>query len=206
MPTKLKSILWFPLMAVAVANGSPVSLDMTRSGVEIAVKATIDSFVAQLQDYDASVTVAPQTGQIEAAVFRFDFASIKTGNANRDRDMNEWQQTNRFPDVVFTLTALEPMIGGKSLAHGQLRFHGVERPINFLITIESNNEIITMDGDVTIDTRDHGLPVIKKYFILMVDPILRLHFHLQGKLVDTQRSSNSPGGTSSRVNAQAGNG
>jgi len=169
-------------MAAAAANGSPVFLDMAQSGVEIAVKATIDSFIAQLRDYEASVTVAPQTRQVEAAVFRFNFASIKTGNTTRDRDMNEWQQTDRFPDVVFTLTSLEPAIGGKSIARGQLRFHGVERPIIFPISIESSRQIIAIDGDVTIDTRDFGLPVIKKYFILMVDPILHLHFHLRGTL------------------------
>jgi polyisoprenoid-binding protein YceI len=179
---KFKSMLWLPLMAVAVANASPVFLDMNRSVVEIAVKATIDSFVAQVQDYEASITVGPKTRQVETAVFRLNFASVKTGNANRDRDMNEWQQSDKFPDVVFTLTALEPAIGGKYLAHGQLRFHGVGRPISFPISIETNNQIIAMESNVTIDTRDYGLPVIKKYFILMVDPILRLHFHLQGKL------------------------
>ena len=59
MPTKFKPILWLPLVVVAVAQGSPVFLDMDESGVEIAVKATIGSFVARLQDYEASVTVAP---------------------------------------------------------------------------------------------------------------------------------------------------
>jgi polyisoprenoid-binding protein YceI len=185
MPTKLKSILWLPLVVVAVAQGSPVFLDMDESGVAIAVKATIDSFVAELQDYDASVTVAPQTGRVEAVVFRFNVASVRTGNAKRDRDLNEWQQTDRFPDVIFTLTALEPLIGEKSIAHGLLRFHGVERTVSFPISIETNKQIIVMDGDVTIDTRDYGLPVIKKFFILMVDPILNLHFHLQGKLADS---------------------
>ena len=165
MSMKFKSIFCLPLLAVAVANGSPIFLDINRSVVEIAVKATIDSFVAQLQDYDASITVAPQSMQVETAVFRFNFASFKTGNAYRDRDMNEWQQTDRFPDVVFTLTALDPVIEGKSIAHGQLRFHGIERPISFPISIEANKQMIAMDSDVTIDTRDYGLPVIKKYFI-----------------------------------------
>jgi polyisoprenoid-binding protein YceI len=87
--------------------------------------------------------------------------------------------------VIFALTALEPLIGGKSIARGQLRFHGVERTVSFPISIETNKQTIVMDGDVTIDTRDYGLPVIKKYFILMVDPILNLHFHLQGKLADS---------------------
>ena len=82
------------------------------------MKATIDSFVAQLQDYDACVTVAPRTGLVETAVFRFNFASVRTGNPDRDRDMNQWQQTARFPEVVFTLTGLEAVGGGNTIAHG----------------------------------------------------------------------------------------
>ena len=169
-------------MVVAAARGSPVILDMNQSVVKIAVKATVGSFVADIRDYDASVTVTPQTGQVGAAVFRFSFASIKTGNVKRDRDMNVWQQTDRYPEVVFTLTSLEPMTRGKSFAHGRLRFHGVERTLSFPISIETDKQTIVMEGDVKIDTRDYGLPVIKKYFILMVEPILKLHFHLQGKV------------------------
>ena len=185
MPTKLKSLIWLVLTSFAVANSSPVFLDLTQAGVEIAVKATIGSFVAQIQDYDVSVTVAPQTGKVKAAVFRFNFASVRTGNANRDRDMNEWQQTDRFPDVVFTLTAPEPASAGRSVAHGRLRFHGLERPISFPISITDDKQIMIMEGDAAIDTRDYGLPVIRRYFILTVDPILHLHFHLQVKLADS---------------------
>lgn len=160
-----------------------VIVDSAQSQVDISVKATVDSFVAHLLDFETSLTTAPQTGQITAAVFRFNFASIKTGNADRDRDMNEWQQTARFPDVVFTLAALEAESDGRTLARGQLRFHGIEKNVSFPVAIELRKPIITVDGDVTIDTRDYGLPVIKKYLFLKVDPVVAVHFHLQGKPV-----------------------
>jgi polyisoprenoid-binding protein YceI len=185
IPTKFRRILWLPLVTAVVGNASPVVMDIARSHVEIAVKATIGSFVAQLQMFDPIVTATPQTGQIESAVFKSNFAAIKTGNADRDRDMNDWQQTDKFPYVVFTLTALEPAPSGKSIARGQLRFHGVERSVSFPISIETAAQIIAIDGDVTIDTREFGLPVISKYYFLKVDPIVHLHFHLQGKLADS---------------------
>jgi polyisoprenoid-binding protein YceI len=159
-------------------------MDMAQSHVEIAVKATVGSFVARLQVFDLLITATPQTGQIESAVFRSDFAAIKTGNADRDRDMNEWQQTDKFPDVMFTLTTIEPAASRKSIAHGQLRFHGVERSVSFPISIESKAQIIAIEGDATIDTRDFELPVITKYYVLRVDPVVHLHFHLQGRLAD----------------------
>ncbi len=175
-------MFWLAPLVAALAGGPLVIVDPAQSRVEISVKSTIDSFVAQLREFDAAITVQAQTGQVEAAVFRFDFASIKTGKTDRDRDMNEWQQTARFPEVVFTLAALEPAAGGKSLARGQLRFHGVERAVSFPVSIGREKTDFTVDGDVVIDTRDYGLPVIKKFLVLKVDPVVSVHFHLQGKV------------------------
>jgi polyisoprenoid-binding protein YceI len=187
MLTKLKGIFWAPLMSAVVANASPILMDMSRSHVEISVKATIDSFVAQLQKFDLSVTATPQSDQIEAAVFRLNFVSVRTGNADRDRDMNEWQQTDRYPDVAFTLTALEPAASGISVARGHLRLHGVDRSVSFPVLIQTEDRMISIDGDVAIDTRDYGLPVIKRYFFLKVDPFTSISIFLGF-------DSTSPGG------------
>ena len=178
-------LLWLPPLAAAVVSGPLLIVDSSQSRFEISVKSTIDSFVAELRDFDASIRVAAQTGQAEAAVFRFNFASIKTGKADRDHDMNEWQQTTQFPEVVFTLTALEPAAGGGFLARGQLRFHGVELPVSFPVAIELKNPVVTLDGDAAIDTRDYGLLVIKKYLVLKVDPVVHVHCHLQGRLASS---------------------
>ncbi len=172
-------------MTAVACNGSPVVMDMAQSHFEIAVKATIGSFVADLQLFDLLITTTPRAAQIESAVFRSTFSAIKTGNVDRDRDMNDWQQTDKFPNVMFTLAALEPEPSGKSIARGQLRFHGIERSVSFPISIETKAQIIAIEGDVTIDTRDFGLPVITRFYFLKVDPIVHLHFHLQGKLADS---------------------
>jgi len=178
-------MIWPYLLALVSVSGSPVLVDSQHSSIDIAVKATIGSFVAKLQDFDASVTMASHVAQVEAGVLRFNFASIKTGNAGRDRDMNKWQQTDRFPEVVFTLIAIEPGAGGTPIARGKLRFHGVERLMSFPISVETKDQTIDLDGDVPIDTRDYGLPIIKDFLVLKVDPIVHVHFHLLGKLVDS---------------------
>lgn len=182
MLTKFRRILFLSLLPTTVACASPVAMDMAHCHLEVAVRATIGSFVAHLQMFDLLVTATPQANQIESAVFRSNFAAIKTGNVDRDRDMNAWQETDKFPDIVFTLTALEPQPRGKSLARGRLQFHGVERVVSFPISIETASQTIAIDGDVTIDTREFGLPVISKYYFLRVDPVVHLFFHLQGKL------------------------
>lgn len=144
MLTRFKPVLWLPLMTAVVASASPVVMDLAQSRVEIFVKATVDSFEAKLQIFDVSVSAMPKTGQIESATFRFKFVSIKTGIDDRDRDMNQWQQTDRFPDVVFTLAGLEPATRGSSVARGRLRFHGVERSVIFPISIRTEGHMITI--------------------------------------------------------------
>jgi polyisoprenoid-binding protein YceI len=182
MPTKSKALLWISLLGAAVAQGSPVIVDKGRSDVEIAVKATIGSFVAKLQDYEVSVTLAQETGSVTATVFRMNFATVRTGDTDRDRDMTDWEQAGRYPDVVFTLTSLEPGAGAKYTAHGRLLFHGVDRPISFPMSVEMRQRQVDMQGAATVDTREFGLPVITKYLLLKVDPIVRLQFHLQGRI------------------------
>jgi polyisoprenoid-binding protein YceI len=185
MPMRLGSTLWLSVLVAAVAHGSPILVDPTQSTVEIAVKATVGTFVARLDDFGGFAATASPAGRIETGVFHFNFASIKTGNAGRDRDMNAWQQTDKYPEVGFTLIALEPVAGGNPIARGRLRFHGVERLVRFPISVEAEDRTITLDGDVAIDTRDYGLPIIKSYLVLKVDPIVRVHFHLRAKLADS---------------------
>jgi polyisoprenoid-binding protein YceI len=185
MVTRFSLGRWLALAAAVAApavHASPLVIDKAHSAVTISVKATIGSFVATLPDFEAALAVDPETARATAAVFRFSFASIKTGNATRDRDMNEWQQTDRFPQVVFTLTAMEPAAGGKAEARGLLRFHGMERAVAFPLSIRLDGQNAFLDGQATIDTREFGLPVIRKFALLKVDPIVRLRFHLEGAI------------------------
>jgi len=169
-----------PAMGSA-ARGAGIIVDHAGSHLEIAVKSTIDPFVATLRDFEAAVELSPDGGQIRTAVFRCKFNAIQTGNPDRDHDMNDWQHTEDFPDVSFALTELTPGPAGRTLAHGRLRLHGVEKSVSFPVSVDLTKPVATIDGDVTLDTRDYGLPVIRKYLVLKVDPIVVVHFHLQGK-------------------------
>lgn len=178
---RFNALLWLPVFAAA-AHGFPVALDASRSVVEVSVSATVGSFVARLGDFDASVSVASADGPVTGAVFRCAFDSIKTGDAHRDHDMNDWQQTDKFPAVMFTLDGITPAGGGKGVAHGRLRLHGMERPLSFPVSIATAQRDVTIDGNAAIDTREYGLPVIRKFLVLTVDPIVRVHCHLEGRV------------------------
>lgn len=173
------AILGLPL--AARADGALFVLDRAESHVDIAVKATLGSFVAHLVDYQVAITLDPEDGRVETAAFHADLSGVKTGRADRDHNMSEWFQTNEFPQVVFELGAVDRGPNGALTARGQVHLHGQRREIRFPITVSVNRGLTVIDGTTTLDTQDFGLPIIR-FLVLTVDPVVQVHFHLQGSL------------------------
>lgn len=174
-------LLMLGLTAVRLAAAdAPLIVDKASSRIEIVVKATADSFVGRLADYTATGTVDPATCRVTAAQIGFNFADVKTGNEKRDAEMHLWQQTAQFPKGSFSLTSLEPAAAGKFTAHGTLVLHGVSHELVFPVTVIRDGAALSVDGEAEVDTRDFGLPLIRKFVVLKVDPIVGVRFHLAG--------------------------
>ena len=172
------------LLAVAgSAAEAPLTIDLAASRVDIAVKATVDSFVGKLSDYVATITVDPETGAVITSKVNFHFSDVKTGNEKRDREMNEWQQTDKFPEGNFSLDSLTSASPGKFAVRGRLTLHGSTHELSFPAAIARDGANVTVDGEAVVDTRVFGLPVIRKFAVLKVDPLVVVRFHLAGRLV-----------------------
>jgi polyisoprenoid-binding protein YceI len=166
---------------VTEADGAPFVPDRAESHVDIAVKSTLYSFVARLEDFDVAITLDPESGRVETTAFHADLSAVKTGNTDRDHNMRVWLQTNEFPQVVFELGAVDRGPNGALTAHGRFQLHGQMHDIHFPVTVSANRGLTTIDGTVTLDTQDYGLPIIR-YWVLAVDPVVQVHFHLQGSV------------------------
>jgi polyisoprenoid-binding protein YceI len=173
------AILALPL--ATKANGALLVLDRAESHVDVAVKATIDSFVARLEDFDVAITLDPESGRVESTAFHADLAAVKTGRADRDHEMSVWLHANEFPQVVFELGAVDRAPNGALTARGRFQLHGQQHDIHFPVTVTVSRGLTTIDGTATLDTRNFGLPIIR-FWLLTVDPVVRVHFHLQGSL------------------------
>lgn len=174
----LSVLLLAPLGSVAAER--LLEVDSAQSHIDIRVQATVDSFTGSLRSYVAQVRVN-EAGDITGAEVSFRFADVITGKEKRDRAMHEWQHTDEFPTGKFMLTSLRPDGAGSATATGQLTLHGVTRAMSFPVMIAKQDSTIAIDGDAPIDTREFGLPVIRLLGLLKVDPIVRVHFHLQGR-------------------------
>ena len=168
------------LAAGLSAAEKPLVVDKTQSRVGIAVKATADSFAGKLTDFTPTVLLEGDTGQVTTARIAFHFSDVKTGNEKRDREMHVWQQTDKFPDGEFVLAALAPAADGKLLARGALTLHGVTQTLAFPVSVKHDGATVTVDGEAVVDTRQFGLPLIRKFAVLKVDPLVTVQFHLVG--------------------------
>lgn len=184
----MKSLLFFLGLALATygsASAADVGLavDKAQSRVEILVKATVDSFTGTLVDYQPVIRVDHDTGTVVSADVSFAFADVKTGKPDRDEQMHTWEDSARFPTGDFKLLSLTPTSEGRFTATGTLTFHGVTRELSFPITITTDRRLFAIDGEAVVDTRTFDLPVIRKFGLLKVDPLVKVRFHLQGKVL-----------------------
>jgi polyisoprenoid-binding protein YceI len=163
------------------ANGALFVMDRSESHVDISVKSTLDSFVAHLENFDVAITLDPENGRVESSSFHAGLSAVKTGLAERDRNMRVWLQTNEFPQVVFELITVDRSHSGALTARGRLQLHGQRHDIRVPLTVTVNRGLAVIDGTATLDTQDFGLPIIR-FWVLAVDPVVQVHLHLQGSL------------------------
>ena len=176
------------LLALALpgtaAGAAPKRLviDPAQSHIAIAVRSTVGSFVGELASYTTAITVDPEQPAAASAVLDFHFADVKTGLARRDQDMLAWEQAATFPEGRFVLTALDASGAAQFRARGRLTLHGQSREITIPVTITQEPDRWVIAGEARLDTRDFGLPIIRSYLLLTVEPIVRVTFHLEGRL------------------------
>ena len=159
----------------------PLQIDKEHSHIEAEVKSTLDNFSAKLTAYNATILADPANQQIRSAQLKFRFADLNTGKEKRDDEMRHWEQIDQFPDCVYVLDALLPAAGSTFNARGKLTLHGVTKEITFLVTLVFKSpDSCTIDAELPIDTRDYGLPIIRNFGLLKVNPVLQVKFHLEG--------------------------
>ena len=157
----------------------PLVIEPEQSRIEVAVNATVDSFVGRLAAYEPEIVVA-EDGTITRARLAFHFRDVLTGKPGRDKAMHEWQQTPTHPDGLFVLTSLNAGKDSPAIARGRLSLHGVTRDVEFPVSISRDGGRYGIDGDVAVDTREFELRPIRMLVLLKVNPVVHVRFHLQG--------------------------
>ena len=165
----------------ATAGAAPLEIDYQQSKIDVAVSATVDSFVGHLEKYEASVDCEAAASLPTKAGVGFTFSDLKTGNPDRDIEMLKWLESTANPKATFALTGWQQS-GSTNLAVGELTIHGVKKSIQMPVVAKNTDGAWDITGEAAFDYRDFNLPKIRKMLVLVVDPHLKVTFHLVGKL------------------------
>ena len=181
---RLKYFLALPAGLLPIVNhaqAGQLAVNREQSQIEVAVSATIDSFVGDLEKYQADIDCAPGTKLPAKAKVSFDFQDLKTGNPSRDKEMLKWLDHSKDPDCTFTLADWKT-VGTTNYADGTMVIHGVTRKIQMPVTIAHTGTNYDISGSADLNYHDFNLPTIRKMLFLTVDPHLHVTFHLVGTL------------------------
>lgn len=165
----------------ATAGAEPLLIDYKQSKIDVAVSATIDSFVGHLEKYEAAVDCQAATNLPTKAALSFNFTELKTGNTDRDAEMLKWLDYTSNPKATFVLNGWQQS-GTTNLAVGELTIHGVTKVIQMPIIAKNNQGAWEISGEASFDYREFNLPKIRKMLMLVVDPHLKVTFHLIGNM------------------------
>lgn len=180
------------LSARIVAAPQPLQIDQAQSQIEVRVTATAHAFTARLKQFTSVVMVDSGDGFVTGAIMTFHLADVSTGIQARDKAMQQWEEIGRFPDGEFLLTSLVSAGGGHFIARGRVTLHGISRDVVFPVSITTDRKIYAVDGAVALDTRDFGLPRIRKLGVLRVHSKITVRFHLQGAVPAETHIQGSP--------------
>lgn len=179
-PVLLVVLLCIPLLGVRGAT-MPLVVDTGASKIDVAVHATVDSFVGTLSTYAVAIELDDATKMPTGATLHFRFSDLKTGKAGRDAKMLTWLDSATWPEGTFVLSKLTHSAGDSFMASGKFTMHGKTVDLSFPVHLTKAAQRLTIDGSAKINTPDFGLPIIRMLGLLKVDPAVVVNFHLEGR-------------------------
>jgi len=177
----LVALCLLPLALTAADRA--LKVDPARSYVDVDVSVTVDSFTARLEKYDATLKIDEKGRIKQGGSFAFKFADLKTGKSDRDKAMIEWLGGGE-PTGKFDLGILAVTPSGQGQVTGNLTIHGKTALNEFPVNVSQVGGEYVITGEATIDTRHYGLKVIRKGFVIKVDPYVKVRFKLTGVPVE----------------------
>ena len=155
-----------------------LQLDMEKSWVSASARATGHSFTANPTQFNCGV-VLNDANEISAASFSFSVADLVTGKKKRDKEMWHWLEVEKYANVTFTMKQLKEENGQKVII-GDFELHNVHQTLEIPIVVVNEDGQMKISGEVTLDTRQFDLPIIRKMGLFKVKPHLTVTFELLG--------------------------
>jgi polyisoprenoid-binding protein YceI len=110
--------------------------------------------------------------------------TLRTGKARRDRDLDKSMESDRFPELRFELTQVEPHGGSPDslpvTLRGELTLHGVSRDVELAATLSFDESGVRVRSEFPLNLKDYGIGGLSKLFgILSMDEHIEVHVDLR---------------------------
>lgn len=142
------------------------TIDTSHTLIEFSVKHMMVSTVkGRFTKFSGDVEIDeanPANSKVDVVI---DAASISTGDEKRDGHLRsaDFFEPEKYPEISFHSTKVEPLGGDKYRVTGDLSMHGVTRPITFDFTHEGKTttmqgkEMQAFSATLAISRKDFGL-------------------------------------------------
>lgn len=173
------------------ATTTTFAIDPTHSSAEFAVKhMMVATTRGRFTDLEGSIHLDeadPTRSSVEAVIRT---ASVDTGVEFRDNDLrsDNFFDVERYPEMRFRSTRVEPGKDGRWLVHGDLTIRDVTLPVTLDTELEGRGtgfqgeDRVGFTATTAIDRRDFGLNynAVLETGGLVVSDRVRITLHIEG--------------------------
>lgn len=152
-------VLFLPLLVVSLLSDGTMAqtFGTSRGHAEFTGSATLHSFTGTSNRLSGQIDLS--TGAVE---FNLPLNTLDTGNNDRDHDMMETLEVERFPDATFSgrlLSEFDTELAGRQTARvrGTFTVHGVSREITVTGSLENHQGGVRMSAAWELSLDDYNL-------------------------------------------------
>jgi hypothetical protein len=163
-------------------------LDPERAAVLIDVRSTVGPISFGTIGLNGSIDAAIidgvlHTGARPTGSLTIDVTNLHSGNRLYDAELMRRINARRFPSASIELSECTPIgAGPRHRLSGELTFHGVQRPVDGTVTVETLSDTrVLVTGEQVFDIRDFAVPS-PTVLMLRIYPDIRVRLHAEAEL------------------------
>jgi len=140
-------------------------IDRPHSDVSFKVRHFVSNAIGRFGEFEGTVVADADKPQASSVEFKIKSASIDTDNPDRDKHLRsaDFFDVEKFPEITFKSTKIQPAGTNKFNVTGDLSIHGVTKqvtlPVTFLgsMKLPNGSEKGGFETSTVINRKDYGL-------------------------------------------------
>ncbi len=179
----MRFLLWFLLVPVAVSSAAAQTATYTivpeESMLAYTGRHVMHSWTGENTKVSGSIVLDPASPGTARVTLSAPVEAFDSGNSNRDSNMLDVVNVDRYPVVRFVSQSVQPVrwekngagFAGEWLVRGTLTFHGQERPVEIPVKVSLSGSAIDAEGAFTVLLSDFKVKRPKLLFKAIEDDI-----------------------------------